>query len=87
MPDIVVKSQPAALAIQTFADAFGTVLDVVCKEFAPGPAPLTPEQLQAAAQIADEAWYRYCEAGGDAYATVHWVRERIRNNVAASRLN
>ncbi len=87
MPEIVVKSLPAVPANQTFADAFGTVLDVVCKEFAPGPAPLTREQLRAAAQIADEAWNRYCDVGGDTHATVHWVRERIRDGMAPSRLN
>lgn len=82
MPDTAVRTLPATEGKQTFADAFGTVLDVVCKEFAPGPAPLTREQLRAAAQFADEAWSRYCEAGGDARATVHWVRERMKAETA-----
>ena len=84
MPAAAQTSPPATLGQSESADAFGSVLDVVCKEFAPGIAPLSTEQLRAAAQLADEAWHQYCEAGGDAATTVGWVRQRLATNRAVS---
>ena len=68
---------PPVVTWQSFADNFDFVLQVVCKEFAPGPAPFTQEQAKAAARLADEAWAEYCALGGDVRAAVCWVRERL----------
>lgn len=82
MPAAVQTFRPATLVQPEFADAFGFVLDVVCREFAPGVAPLSTEQLRAAVQLADEARHQCCETGGDAATAVGSVRQRLAGDRA-----
>ncbi len=64
MPAAVQSLRPTTLDESDSPDAFSPVLDVVCREFVPGVAPLTTEQLRAAALFAEEAWHQHCGAAG-----------------------